>query len=131
MKKLFLGLCLIYFGAFAYASQGLEKIIVEKYYVSDANDAAKSVGTLPEGSVTYRIYADMLPGYQFMMAYGTPAHPLNIKSTTSFFNNEDRGSFSPSYTKTNAKKNTVMLDSWLRSVTVPSQDPVSSGPLRP
>ena len=97
----------------AYAQNGLEKLIVEKYYISNADDSTGSVGILPTRSVTYRIYADMLPGYKFEMAYGSPTHPLYINTTTSFFNNEDRGATSPTYTKAQAKTNTVMLDSWL------------------
>jgi hypothetical protein len=98
---------------FVNAQTGLQKVIVERYYVSNADDAAVSIGTLPVGSVTYRIFADMKQGYKFQTAYGSPAHTLFIKTSTSFFNNEDRGSKSPTYTKTQAKDNSVMIDSWL------------------
>jgi hypothetical protein len=113
MKKIILGLgfCLLAF--FGQAQNGLEGIIVEKYYIANAADAAGSVGTLPVGSVTYRIWVDMLPGYKFKMAYGDGANPLKLTTTTTFFNNEDRGATTPSYTVTQAKANTVMLDSWL------------------
>lgn len=99
----------------AFAQNGLERVIVEKYYVSDANDANANVdgGVLPIGSVTYRIFVDMLPGYKFQAAYGVPDHELRIETTTLFFNNEDRGATSPTYSKTQAARNTVMLDSWL------------------
>jgi len=100
-------------GFFAQAQNGLEQLIVEKYYVANAADAAGSVGTLPVGSVTYRIYADMLPGYKFQMAYGSSTHTLKFTSSTSFFNNGDYGYYTPNYSKTNAQNNTVMLDSWL------------------
>jgi hypothetical protein len=113
MKKIFLGLGLLLAGVSANAQNGLESIIVEKYYVANAADAAGSTGTLPVGSVTYRFYVDMLPGYKFQVAYGTPAHTLSISTSTTFFNNEDRGSTFPTYTKTQARANTVMLDSWL------------------
>ncbi len=104
----------IFLGQFrANAQTGLQNVIVEKYYVSDANDSAASMGVLPVGSVTYRIFLDMKQGYRFQSAFGVPLHTLFINSTTSFFNNEDRGSTSPTYTKTQAKSNTVMLDSWL------------------
>ena len=95
------------------AQSGLEGIIVEKYYVSNANDAAKSSGTLPAGSVTWRIYVDMAPGYKFQAAYGVPTHTLKMTTTTSFFNNTDYGTTTPTFSAGNAKKNTVMLDSWL------------------
>jgi len=98
--------------------QGLENIIVEKYYISDANDATVNDvgGVLPIGSVTYRVYVDMLPDYKMQAVYGVPApnfHELRIATTTLFFNNEDRGAISPTYTKIQAKNNTVMLDSWI------------------
>lgn len=97
------------------AQNGLEQVIVEKYYISDVNDtsANSTDGVLPVGSTTYRIYADMLPGYKFQAAFGVPTHELRIATTTLFFNNEDRGATTPTYTKTHAKSNTVMLDSWL------------------
>ncbi len=113
MKKILLSFVLIFLGVFSQAQNGLENIIVEKYYISNAADAAGSSGILPVGSVTYRIYADMLPGYKFQMAYGNASHNLKMTTTTSFFNNEDYGSTTPNFSKTNARKNTVMLDSWL------------------
>ena len=113
MKKILLGLVLIILSVFVKAQNGLENIIVEKYYVSTAADSIGSSGNLPVGSVTYRIYADMLPGYKFQMAYGNTNHNLKFTTSTSFFNNEDYGTTTPGFSKTNAAKNTVMLDSWL------------------
>ena len=114
MKKIIVGLGLVMLGAFAHAQQGLERIIVEKFYVSNAADSVGSYGTLPVGSVTYRIYADMLPGYKFQMAYGNSKHSLSFSTSTSFFNNTDRGATTPNnISKTNTGKNTVLLDSWL------------------
>ncbi len=108
-------LALLLTSAFSNAqnSTGLEKVIVEKYYVSDANDADASAGTLPVGSVTYRIFVDMKPGYRFQTVYGVPGHTMFINTTTSYFNNEDRGSTSPTFSKSQARFNTIMLDSWL------------------
>jgi hypothetical protein len=95
-------------------SQGLENILVEKYYISDANDAKAIGGHLPVGSVTYRIYVDMLPGYKFQAVFGIPGHELRLATTTSFFNNEDFGAIvSTVIPDRNLKDNTVMLDSWL------------------
>lgn len=113
MKKIILGIFLLFIASLSHAQNGLEGIVVEKYYVSNAADAAASVGILPVGSVTYRIYADMLPGYKFQAAYGVASHTLTLSTTTTFFNNEDRGATTPTYTKTQAKGNSVMLDSWL------------------
>lgn len=99
--------------------QGLENIIVERYYVSNADDSlatdaiSAAPGALPAGSVTYRIYADMAPGYNFQAGFGVTTHELRFETTTSFFNNEDRGAAQPNYSKNLARTNTVMIDSWL------------------
>lgn len=100
----------------AIAQQGLEKIIVEKYYVAQAYDTTANVyaGKLPIDAVTYRIYADLLPGYKFLAAYGSPEHTLKIATTTTFFNNIDHGATIPNVIPYRTlRKNTVMLDSWL------------------
>ena len=54
--------------------------------MSDANDATQNAtgGVLPVGSVTYRIYVDMLPGYKFQAAYGVPGHEMRIKQLLCF-----------------------------------------------
>jgi hypothetical protein len=100
----------------ARSQNGLENIIVEKYYVSDAKDTALSYigGPLPVGSVTYRIYLDLKPEYRFYAAYGKPGHELKLETTTNFFNNEHIGNKIPNVIPRNTlKQNTVMLDSWL------------------
>ena len=106
----------------AVKSQGLERVIVEKYYVAEPNDTLANIdgGVLPVGSVTYRIFVDMLPGYSLQACYGEPgvigqcpSHDLKIETTTLFFNNEDRGSVHPTYNFSSTDNNTVMLDSWL------------------
>ena len=100
----------------SYAQQGLEKVIVEKYYISNAYDTSANnyASKLPQGSVTYRIFADLLPGYKFSAAYGSPEHTLKIATTTTFFNNIDHGATIPNIIPYRTlRKNTVMLDSWL------------------
>ena len=112
-KNVLLGLGLALLGTVSYAQNGLEQVIVEKYYISNAADAAGSLGTLPVGSVTYRVYADMLPGYKFQALYGNSDHPLKVSTTTSFFNNEDRGALSANdIASAQLRNNTVALDSW-------------------
>ncbi len=115
MKKIIPGLFLLLLSHSVKSQNGLESVIVERYYVSDANDATQNStgGILPIGSVTYRIFVDLLPGYKFQAVYGVPDHELRIETTTLFFNNEDRGATSPTYSKNQASQNTVMLDSWL------------------
>lgn len=116
MKKYLLILGLLMASLYSRAQLGLDSIIVERYYVSNATDAAGATGfgsALPVGSVTYRIYVDLKPGYKFQAAYGVPTHTLTLSTTTNFYTNTDRGDVTPSYTKANAASNTVMLDSWL------------------
>lgn len=116
MKKLLLlSLLLSAYSVISQAQQGLENVIVEKYYISDANDATVNSmgGVLPVGSVTYRVYLDMLPDYKFQSSYGDPAHECRIETSTLFFNNEDRGAVNPTFNFNYCDDNTVMLDSWL------------------
>lgn len=80
----------------AKAQNGLENIVIEKYYVANAADAANAntalssagytTGTLPAGSVTYRIYADLAPGWALQTVYGEAGHPLVFSTSTNFFN---------------------------------------------
>ncbi|CAN5448892.1 hypothetical protein BH11BAC1_BH11BAC1_03480 [soil metagenome] len=112
MKKIILGLALILIGVTSRAQNGLENIVVEKYYVSNAADAAGSTGVLPVGSVTYRIWADMLPGYNFQALFGVAGHTLTVQTSTTFFNNEDYGGTAPTISTTNIRKNSALLDSY-------------------
>ncbi len=112
-KKIFLGLGLSLLGTVVQAQDGLEKIIVEKYYIATKADSDGSKGTLPVGSVTYRVYADMLPGYKFQALYGNSDHALKVNTSTTFFNNEDRGATTANaIASAQLKNNTVALDSW-------------------
>lgn len=96
-------------------AQGLEDVIVETYYISDANDATDSDGgILPAGTTTYRIFLDLAPGYKLETVYGSPIHELRIETSTLFFNNEDRGEVSGNLIGDNRlDDNTVALDSWV------------------
>jgi hypothetical protein len=118
-KKLTIGFVLALLGSFAHAQSGLDSIIVEKYYVADSADSYESTnagaGALPIGSVTYRIYADLAPGYNFQALYGvnSPLHELKLITTTTFFNNEDRGTTNANgIPSAQLKNNTNALDSW-------------------
>ena len=133
-KKLMLGLGLLFGGYFAQAQNGLEQVIVEKYYVANTADAAAATtdatgagypGTtpLPVGSVTYRVYADLLPGYTFQALYGQnsdPAdtHTLKVTTSTSFYNNSG-GANAPAWNRNGIKNSTgsvLGLDSWFAVV---------------
>ncbi|MFN3874737.1 MAG: T9SS type A sorting domain-containing protein [Flavobacteriales bacterium] len=95
---------------------GFEGLIVETYYIADADDAADLDGGpgLAEGAKVYRVYADMRPGYKLISVGGFPNHPLTISTTTSFFNNDDRGeAWGRDIPAQHLNKNTVAIDSWL------------------
>jgi hypothetical protein len=99
-----------------FTQDGLEGIVVEKFYVSTKADNAGKLysGDLPEGSVTYRIYVDLKPGFRFQAAYGSPQHPLVIESTENFYNHLEDGNTHPNIIPERTyKKNITLLDSWL------------------
>lgn len=116
MKSLYLFSLALLVSTLSFA-QGLEDVIVETYYVSDANDAADQDGgdtPLPEGSVTYRIYVDMAEGYEIQAVYGNSDHEMRIETTSLFWNNEDRGESTGDQLPTiRLDENTVALDSYL------------------
>jgi hypothetical protein len=93
----------------------LEKVIVEKYYVSDLNDATDTLGGgLAIGSTTYRIYIDLAPGSILKKIYGDANHPFSIQSTAPFFNHESDGqTFAKDFVKNRYLEGTVALDTWL------------------
>jgi hypothetical protein len=101
------------------AQQGLEGIVVEKYYVSDAADSMNALDqlapyALKTGSVTYRIYANLLPGYKVIQMFGLVDHPMKLNTTTAFFNDPNYGvSVYQGTSLNNTKKNTSLIDSYL------------------
>ena len=109
------------------ASAQLEKVIVERYYVSDANDATDTFGGgLPEGSVTYRIYVDLAPGTLLKGIFGDAQHPFSISSNEVFFNNAvDGQSFAKDFIRNRYLENTVALDTWLTIGQTAKQGPNS------
>jgi hypothetical protein len=116
MKKTSLFVFLFMSFVSTYAQDALEGIIVEKYYVSTKKDNAKKnmSGELAVGSTTYRIYVDMAPGCRFMAAYGSPGHPLEIKSSELIFNHIENGAEHPlRIPERTYKKNITILDSWI------------------
>ena len=108
-------LCCLFAPAFLHAQ--LEKVIVETYYVSDANDATDTTARkLPVGSTTYRIYIDLKPGCKLTKIYGNAKHTLKIASDSVFFNQPDSAdgnSFGNTINKARLSENTIALDSWL------------------
>jgi hypothetical protein len=95
---------------------GLQRIIVEPYYVADANDAADLDGgeSVVEGARTYRVFVDLKPGYKLLNVGGFPSHPITFSTSTSFFNNDDRGAnWAQDINDIHLDKNTVAIDTWL------------------
>jgi hypothetical protein len=93
----------------------IDKVIVEKYYVTDANDATDTTGGyLEAGSVTYRIFIDLAPGCRLKKIYGDANHIIRFTSSAVIFNNTADGqSFANDFSKSRMGENTVALDSWL------------------
>ena len=114
MKTIIITLFILLFAPY-YASAQLEKVIVEKYYVSDSNDATDvSGGGVPVGSTTYRIYLDLKPGTILKRIYGDANHPFSISSSEVFYNNIlDGQTFGKDFIKGRYLENTVALDTWL------------------
>ena len=68
-------------------STSLENVFVEKFYVFDSiNYSPKTFQKPSLGTITYRIFIDMKPGYKLQMVYGSPQHNLQISTSTKFYN---------------------------------------------
>ncbi len=116
--KYIFAFCLVIVASGAFA-QGLQGIVVEKYYSTDAADAANAnangaITPLPVGSTVYRVYVDMAAGYKFSQLYGTVTHNLTVNSTANFYNDPSYGvAVNPgTISLVNIRKNTAMIDSW-------------------
>ncbi len=118
MKKITLTIGLFIAASFAQAQNGLDSILVEMYYVSDEADsvnAADNGATSPlrVGSITYRVFADLEPGYKFIQMFGSPTHDFKVNTTTDFYNDPNNGSTFPQGNSViNTRKNTTLIDSW-------------------
>jgi Bacterial Ig domain/Secretion system C-terminal sorting domain len=114
-----LTLFLLALNSYCTYGQGLENIIVERYYQTNEADAANAldqgaITNLEVGTIAYRIYVDMAPDYKFSNLYGNANHPLSVSTTTNFFNDPNYGvSVNPgTISANNIKKHTAMIDSW-------------------
>lgn len=94
---------------------GLLGIVVERYYVADSADAARSkANNLPLGSTTYRVFVDMKAGYRFQAVFGSEGHPMSISTTTSFYNHPVYGNnIANLIYDASLSGGTCMLDSWI------------------
>lgn len=115
--RLITNLCFFLLASSAF-SQGLEGIIVEKYYIANAADVAGApTGAstpLTTSTVVYRVYVDMASGYKFNQLFGNSTNPMTVNTTTAFYNDPDYGvAVNPgTISLVNIAKKTSMIDSW-------------------
>lgn len=118
MKKSLLLIAIVLTSFLAFSQVGLEGIVVEKFYISDLADSTDAgdngaVYPLHLGSTTYRVYANLLPGYKVIQMFGTPEHTLNVHTTTAFYNDPNYGfKVYQGTSVNNTKKNTTLIDSY-------------------
>jgi hypothetical protein len=118
MKKSLLLIATVFTSFIAFSQVGLEGIVVEKFYVSDAADSTDAgdngaVYPLHVGSVTYRVYANLLPGYKVIQLFGSAQHTLNVNTSTAFYNDPNYGfKVYQATSVNNTKKNTTLIDSY-------------------
>lgn len=105
----------IAFCCFSFAKAQLEKIVVEKYYITDANDATDLTGGLIQvGTTTYRIYIDLLPNTRLKSVYGSAGHPIIFESTAPFYNHATDGqTYAKEFLKNRYSEGLVALDTWM------------------
>ena len=95
-------------------SAQLERLFVETYYVAGEKDTLDPLeGHLEEGSVTYRVFADLEEGYALKSIIGDPRHPVIVQSTKSFFNHPSGDEYGSSINPFFFSYGTIALDSWL------------------
>ncbi len=100
-------------------AQGLQGIVVEKYYKANAADVANAtansaVTPLTTNSITYRVYVDLADGWKLNNIWGNGPHPLTVNTTTAFFNDPNNGVSvnSGGTSLNNYKSYTAFLDSY-------------------
>lgn len=154
MKQLFILLCMtLFYTGVIKAQVGLENVVIETYYVANATDIAYSgVDPLPAGAVTYRVYVDMIPGWELQAVFGSTnvgtgeVDTFVVRSTAPFWNHTDFGGLYGYNTQASRlDDNTVALDSWFSTgrssgstggtsavlEVVPSEDTNGGAPMHP
>jgi len=118
MKKSLILIATIFTSFVTFSQVGLEGIVVEKFYISDSADSTDAgdngaVYPLHVGSTTYRVYANLLPGYKVFQMFGSSAHTFNVHTTTAFYNDPNYGfKVYQGTSVNNTKKNTTLIDSY-------------------
>lgn len=92
----------------------LNRVSVETYYISDANDATDTTGGgIAVGTTTYRVYLHLEPNTRLTKIFGSQKRPLKFQSTQPFFNNRDGQTFGKDFLRARYGENTIALDTWL------------------
>lgn len=119
LKNIILGLGLSLLMNTTFAQGGLEGIVVERYYQTNAADGTNAstnsaINALATGTVVYRVYVDMAAGYKFSQLYGSSTHDFRLNTTTNFYNDPNYSTTTnpASVSLVNARKNTALIDSW-------------------
>jgi len=109
MKRIFFAICFLIFSVSAFSQTGIQNVILEKYYISTAGDVAAGV---PLGSVTYRIWVDLAPGWKLNAVYGNSSHNLRYATTTTFYNADFGAKYGNSIAIAKLDELATMIDSW-------------------
>jgi len=114
-KGIILSVALVLCTLLLRAQNEIEGVIVETYYISDANDATDITGGgLAAGSRTYRVFLDLAPEFSLRAVYGRAGHPFFIQSTDLLFNHLDRGRlYGHTINNSALDEGVAALDSWL------------------
>jgi hypothetical protein len=68
-------------------AQGIEGLYVEPYYTAGEQDYDSAAWIpLKPGTVTWRVFVDLAPGWKVQAIYGSETHPLEITTSTRFYN---------------------------------------------
>jgi hypothetical protein len=95
--------------------RALEGVYLEKYYKATDKDVNDTVGgKLAKNSITYRIFIDLKPGYKLQSVFGSKLFPLNIETSTYFYNDTIMGkSVGDNINDKRLNQHNVALDSWV------------------
>lgn len=115
MKKLILLILLFSsIGRLAWGQQYIQDLILEKYYITDSNDAADPFSAgLNESDTTYRVFIDMCEGCKLLGMFGNENHLFEISSTEPFYNNDLGQTFGHQIAQNFLNISTIGIDSYL------------------
>ena len=105
---------LVLFADKSFSQQIIEGLVIEKYYVTDADDAGDPFSEgLNEADTTYRVYLNLCEGCKLREIFGNQNHLLKISSSEPFFNNSLGRTFGHQLQPNLLNISTVGIDSYL------------------